>query len=89
MQFNVDIPDETGELVKGLTKFIGSIKDALADGWQPGMDLPAIMMAAMSDLPQAIEGWEKLDDEAKANPGAMIAAVGILASEIYKTLVQK
>lgn len=89
MQFMVDIPNETGELVKGLSKFVASIKTAMADGWQPGTDLPAIMMAAMSDLPAAIDGWDQLDDEAKANPEAMIAAAGILGSEIYKALVTK
>lgn len=89
MRFTLEIPDETGELVKGLTKFIGSIKEAMADGWQPGIDIPTIMVAAMSDLPAAIGGWEQLDDEAKANPEAMLAAGGLLASEIYKVLVTK
>ena len=88
MQYQVTIPDETAELVQGLIAFVGSIKDSLEDGWQPGIDIPVILMKALNDLPSAIGGIDQLDDEAKQDPAAMIAAVGILSSEIYKILVK-
>ena len=88
MQYQVTIPDETAELVQGLVSFIASIKESLKDGWQPGIDIPVIMMKALSDLPSAIGGLDKLPDEAKEDPAAMIAAVGILSAEIYKILVK-
>jgi hypothetical protein len=45
-------------------------------------------MKSLNDLPAAIGGIDKIDDEAKKDPAAMIAAVGILAAEIYKILVK-
>lgn len=88
MQYQVTIPDETAELVKGLVAFVASIKESLEDGWQPGIDIPVILMKSLNDLPDAISGIDQLDDEAKEDPAAMIAAVGILAAEIYKILVK-
>ena len=88
MQIQVTVPDDTAELIEGLTNFIQSIKDSLEDGWQPGIDIPVILMKALSDLPSAIGGIDQMDDEAREDPAAMIVASGILAANIYKILVK-
>lgn len=88
MKYEVEIPDETAELIQGLVSFVESVKESLEDGWQPGIDIPVIMMKALNDLPSAIGGINKIGSEAKADPAAMIAAVGIMSSDIYKILVQ-
>lgn len=89
MQYQVTIPDETAELIKGLVAFVESVKESLDDGWQPGIDIPMIVMKALNDLPTAIAGIDEISDEAKQDPAGMIAAVGILAADLYKVLVEK
>lgn len=86
MKFSVEIPKETGELIIGITNFLKAIRKSQENGWQAGEDLPIIMMSALATLPDALDGWDKMDDEARANPAAMIAAGGIFGAELYKAL---
>ena len=88
MDLTVQIPKETADLVQGLTGFIKACKKALSDGWQPGQDIPVLMAAAISNLGPALEGFDKIGQEAYDNPQAMITAVGILSSEIYAAIIQ-
>ena len=44
------VSKESYELGQGIVKFSASIKQALANGWQPGQDIPALLTAAMVDL---------------------------------------
>jgi len=71
----VKMPKETYELAKGLGAFAAAIKLALADGWQLGTDMPVIATSALMDLLPAIQGVDKLGDEAKADPIGIAAAL--------------
>lgn len=61
----IECAKETVELGEGLSEFIVAMKTALADGWQTGEDLPAIITAAMAHLAPAIQGAEKIGAETK------------------------
>lgn len=61
----MEVSKEAYELMHGLVELVKVIKLAMADGFQPGMDLPAIVMGAMAILPKAIEGLDQLDEESK------------------------
>lgn len=58
---------ETYELGKGLEGVVIAIKNALKDGWQPGTDLPMIAVQSLNALAPAVQGVEKLPEEAKAD----------------------
>lgn len=42
-----------------LADFVFQIRKALADGWQPGQDLPVVLSATMADLIPGIQEAEK------------------------------
>lgn len=58
-----EVAKETYELGVGVDKFIGAVKQALADGFQPGQDIPVVLSAAIADLVPAIQGAEKIGSE--------------------------
>lgn len=64
---------EIGLAVKGV---IEAYKQATADGWQLGQDIPAILMASYQKLTTAIDGADKADDEFSAEPAK--ASIGAL-----------
>lgn len=47
---NVSVEQKTYELGQGVAKFLGDVKKALADGWNPLTDVPAVLLAAVQDL---------------------------------------
>lgn len=75
LEVPVKVTKEAYELGQGLAKFLKATKQALADGWQPGQDLPVLMAAAVTELVPALQGVEQLDDEAKADKQAFTMAL--------------
>jgi len=78
--------NEIGEAVKGVIK---AYKEATADGWQVGQDVPAILMASYGKLTTAIDGADKVGGEFKGEP--IKAAMGALIplSEGIELLMEK
>jgi hypothetical protein len=68
IKVELEVAKESYELASGLTKFIADVKAALADGWQPGTDLPLILSASISDLAPAVAGAEKVGGEVTTDP---------------------
>jgi hypothetical protein len=73
----IELPKEMGELGMALEKMVKASKQALADGFQAGQDIPAIAVSAFGELTQALGGLQNVSAEAKADPGK-IAVVGAL-----------
>lgn len=71
---SVEVTKEAHELVEGVVKFLGDLKGALADGWQPGKDLPVLLQATIADLVPAVQGVEKLGVESKEDEEAFVTA---------------
>ena len=47
---NVQVAENTYAVMQDLTQFLNTVKVCVEDGWQPGADLPAIMISAMTNL---------------------------------------
>jgi hypothetical protein len=79
VQVTVDVPKETQELVQAIVEVVKAAKLALADGFQPGQDLPVIAVAAFQNLLAGVQGIAQLPEEAKADPGklAVVLALGL------------
>jgi len=84
----VTVSKETHELGIGMSSFVGSVKQALADGWQPGQDLPVIITSAVTDLVPSIQGVDQMDDEAKENPIAFANAIAVSLSKAAEHFVK-
>ena len=85
----VEVTKEAHELGEALAKLVLVSKQAMADGFQPGMDIPAVVMAAFAELPKAIEGLDKMDDEAKAQVKAFSLALALPILEAVEVLLKK
>lgn len=82
MEVQVQVAKEMHELMDGLSEVILATKQALADGFQPGQDLPAIVLAAINKLPPALEGMDKVKDELKLNPKEFVNAASLGTAKI-------
>lgn len=82
MEVQVQVAKEMHEVMDGLSEVVAAVKQALADGFQPGQDLPAIVLAAVNKLPPALEGMDKVKDELKNSPKEFINAAALGASKI-------
>lgn len=71
----VNVSEKAYDLTQHLSSYVGALKNALDDGWQPGQDIPVIVqntikegLAVMQDLPQ-------LGNEAAENKMAFAKAL--------------
>ena len=89
IKIETEVTKEVHELGVAVKKVIQAYKQATADGFQVGQDVPAILMASYGDLTKAIEGVDKADDEFKGEP--VKAAMGALIplSEGVEMLMEK
>lgn len=82
MKLEVEVPKEMHELMLGIAKIVKASKLALKDGFQPGQDLPAVLVAAVAELPAMVGGLDKLPEEAKSDTAGFVKAGVLGAAEI-------
>jgi len=75
LKVELEVSKEAYELAQGIDKFVGALQLALADGWQLGTDMPALLSAAFTDLVPAIQGVDQLGDELKEDKAAFVNAL--------------
>lgn len=90
MKVNVQLQlsKEAYELSKGLADLVVAIKACVADGWQPGQDIPVIISEVIGKLVPALAGTEKLPEEFKVDPYASSLAIAIPLIEMIGKLIK-
>jgi len=88
-ELNVKVTKEAYEIGEGLKGIAAAITKAVADGWQPGTDLPAIIVESISAIIPAIEGYDKLPEEFKADLAAAVKGIALPVSEIPFMFIKK
>lgn len=63
IEVSVPVAKEAYELGLGISDFVQAVKTAVADGWQPGQDIPAILVAAFEKLVPAVQGADQIPSE--------------------------
>jgi hypothetical protein len=86
VEVKVPVSKESYELMQGIAGFLKVVKTALKDGWQPGSDIPAVMVGAMATLVPAMQGVEKLPVEIVAEMPEFAAAVMLGAVDVFKAV---
>ena len=88
----IDIPvrcsKETAELGLGLAAFLVEVKKAVADGWNPLSDMPAVVSAALVKLVPAMQGVEKVKAELDEDKAAFVNATVLAGSAIVGALLK-
>lgn len=82
-----EVAKEAHEAVQFPVEIVKAVKLALADGWQPGTDVPAVILAVLAKAPQAIAGLDQLEGELAEKRGAVMQAVGIAVGDLAAALV--
>lgn len=77
---------EVGNCIKAICK---NFKTASADGFQASQDIPAVLLGSITDLMKALEGVQKMGEEAKEDVGAFVKAILIPVSEGVELLLKK
>lgn len=85
----VEVSKEAEELAQALLNIVRATKSALDDGWQPILDVPAIMIAAVKVLPSALNGIDQIDDEFRENPSALLNAFLLVGSQLAGEFLKK
>lgn len=75
VQKSIEVSKEADELVQALVGLAGATKQALADGFQPGQDIPAIVLEAYQKLPVALQGAAQIPLEAQEDLVAFVKAM--------------
>ena len=86
---SVEVPKEMQEAAQAVVNMAAAAKLALADGFQPGQDIPALVSAAMANLMSAMDGMAKIPDEAKADPVSAAKCAALAGAEIASLFMQK
>jgi len=88
VKIETEVSKEIYEAAQGLGKFGLAVKQALADGWQLGQDLPVVMASALSELVPGLQGIEKAADEVKedalASVDGFIQGIKPMVAELLK-----
>lgn len=77
VQLSLEVSKETYEVGKGIQNLIVAMRQSLADGWQPGSDLPMLIASAVQELGPMIQGYDKISEEAKQDIPAFYMALGV------------
>lgn len=84
-----EVTKEAYELGQGLLGMVEAVKTALADGWQTGTDLPAILTASFANLVPAIQGCDQLPAEAKEDLAPFIRGLTVSVEDIAFVFIKK
>jgi len=84
----VQVPKELNDVRKALVQVVKSAKEASKDGFQPGKDIPAIVMDSYKALAEALEGMTAIPLEVKENVGESVYCAGLLGGDLVKELAK-
>lgn len=82
----IEVPKETDEIFQAVVGIVKATKKALADGFQPGADIPAIVAEAWADLPVAIQGIDQVPGELAASKAALIRSAGCAVGDLVEAV---
>lgn len=85
----VEVSAAWHEVFSALHVVAKAAKDAGADGWQAGTDIPAIVMAAVGSLPAAVNKIGDLDDEWAEDPAASLKAASLVSMDLVALFTKK
>lgn len=88
LEIKQEVAKESYELALALANVARAVKVALADGFQAGQDLPVIITAAISELPKAIDGMDKIKLEA-AEPVLLAKSLSLPMFDLVQDLIKK
>lgn len=87
-EVSVTVAKETHEVFDALAEIVRQAKLALKDGFQPGQDIPAIVLGSFNKLTVALDGMGKVPADLKGNTPAFIQAVATGGGQVGAELAK-
>lgn len=84
-----EVTPEINDIGLAVESIIANYKAATADGWQPGTDIPQILMVSMTSLLNAISGLDQVGAEVKEYPVEAIMGALIPIARGVQSLIKK
>ena len=81
-QLTIVVEKEVYEMALNLRDFVGAVKQAMADGWQPGQDLPILLTAALTNLVPALQKINQIAPNLAEDKVAFVKALTLGLEEI-------
>jgi hypothetical protein len=78
----VEVEKEVYDLLGSVARFVGAVKEALKDGFQPGSDIPAVVLAAYQDLLPAVQLVGQIPGDLMEDKSAFAKAVELGGADI-------
>lgn len=88
VKVEVFVEPVTADLMTKLSDFVFQIRKAMADGWQPGKDLPVVLSALMVDLLPVIQNFDKALLEAGDDKEAFVTTIQLGAQSLVFGLLK-
>jgi hypothetical protein len=88
MEVTVKVSDNTYELCKALGMFVSDVRTALADGWQPMSDVPAIVLSGIKRCAPVIASIPSIPAEMQQRE-EFINALALGLAELIKDITKK
>jgi hypothetical protein len=82
----VELEDSGFEVMQGLAKIVAEVKKALKDGFQPGQDLPALVIAAVAELPGIVVHAQSVPADLAEDKVLLLKGVNLGAYDVAKAL---
>lgn len=82
----IELGKEVSELADGMGNLVVASYIALKDGFQVSQDVPAMLTAAVVNLPVAMGGLEKLGEEWTTDEAAFILAFVLAGKDAFKKI---
>jgi hypothetical protein len=82
----VELEDSGYQVMQGLAKIVAAVKQAMKDGFQPGQDLPAIVVAAVAELPGVVQNAQAVPADLAEDKLLVIKGVNLGAYDVAKAL---
>lgn len=83
----VEVESAGYHVMLGLAKVAAAVKQSLADGFQPGQDLPAIVVAAVAELPALVQHAQGVPAAFAEDKVGLIKGVNLGAYSVVSALV--
>lgn len=84
-----EVSKEAYEAGKALGTLVVKTKEALADGFQIGTDLPAVLTASLADFMTGVDGIDKIGSEAEEDMAAFMRAWMLAGADIAAVFLKK
>lgn len=82
----VTVAAATYDAIGAVADFVATAKKAVADGWTPGTDIPAIVLAAIHDIGKVVAEVGDIQAEAAGEKAPLVTALTLGGAKIVAAL---